>query len=560
MAAQTNIWRATRLFALDIFLFADAAANEFARPRHVTCFKVRNYFARISDSSVLVMLHDLYSTRYLISNLHTDNMRVGCHHIAGVAALSVTSLMLLSLIADLRSNKPHRDHEIQALSQLAIRRSISLQLDTRPSAKAKTTTIFTENHFSPTAAVVGLRLTPACSARGVWPYQLGSHTPRVTASCKLLFNGDNVESRRVRSSMNSWRNSVTDREFLEKLTSNCTQLRRDFSSSFYTSTMEREFPLAYLYLVHYKEGLIQQMIRMMKLHYRPQNVYCIHIDNKSIDWWKLLIRKFSLCFPNVIVPQQNVAIVYATTRILHAHLTCFRELLKSDVKWEYAFNLHSTELPLATNRELVELAKSMRGMNIIDHGEDLSRTNISASSKKKVTHSVKWNEHGKLFYSYRKKFRPPFHITIYKSAASANSGLTRKFVKFMLANKRAKFLARYLKSFPSAVEFFFSTVNHFLDAPGGGALPKGQKMPLLVKRIWFYQTKNSTLCREKHFIHKICIASSSDLPWIREAMKKRWFYFLNKYWLGYDNVLMDCIENALVQRNIEEYKRDCYSQ
>ena len=483
-------------------------------------------------------------------------MRVGFRHIAaGVAALSATSLILFVLTD--WNNLP-RSHEIQAL---ATRRSLSLLDTTDRPVSAKKIIVVTENCCS-TPAAAAVRRTPACSARENRAYRLGSsHTPRgVSASCELLFNGDKVESRRIRTAMNSWRNSVTDKEFLEKLTSNCSQLRETFSDSFYTSTLEREFPLAYMYLVHYKEGLIQQMIRMMKLHYRPQNVYCIHTDKKSPEWWILLIRNFSSCFPNVIVPQQNVAIVYGTTRILHAHLTCFRELLKSDVEWKYAFNLHSTELPLATNRELVELAKNMRGTNIIDPGEDLSRTNISASSKKKITHSIKWDERGKLFYKYRKKFRPPFHITVYKSAASANSGLTRKFVKFMLENKRAKFLARYLKSFPSAVEFFFSTVNHFPDAPGGGASINRQKMPLLVKRIWYYQTENSNLCKENNFIHNICIASSSDLPWIKQAMKKRWFYFLNKYWLGYDHVIMDCIENELVQRNLDEYKQDCYLQ
>lgn len=386
--------------------------------------------------------------------------------------------------------------------------------------------------------------------------RLTRHNPPVAASCKLLSRGDEEERKRVREQMYSWNNTFSDREFMENLASNCTKTRQAFSN-FYTSRVEREFPLAYIFLVHYKEGLIQQLVRLMKFFYRPHNAYCIHIDNKAPSWWKSLVRNLTSCLPNVIVPSQSVYIVYATTRILHAHLCCFRELVKSKIPWQYAFNLHSTELPLATNRDLVELTKSMDGINIVHIGENMSNTEISPSAQNKITHRVTWDNKGKLIYKRRHRLKPPFHLNLFKSAASANSALTRRFVNFMLSDRRAKFLARYLKTFPSAVEFFFSTVNNFPDAPGGRRQLTGRTMPLIVKRIWSHETANSSLCKEKHVVHKICICSASDLPWIIEAMEERKFYFLNKYLIGYDHVVMDCIEDRLVQRNVEEYTRDC---
>lgn len=487
-------------------------------------------------------------------------MRIRWYHMSCLAFLTFTSLVLtmVSLTID---TVPRQPYEVS--SQLQVVRRMSNGADQnrfkptvsnnyQPATNANTNDIW----LNPIEEI-GPKTTAECNASVIWPKQLVRHKPSIAASCERLFEGDENERKRVRSSMNAWKNSVTDMKFLNKLSSNCSLTRETFSSSFYTSKTELEFPLAYLYLVHYKEGLIQQMIRLMKLHYRPHNVYCVHIDNKSPKWWKRAIRRFTSCLPNVIIPTQNVFIIYATTRILHAHLTCFRELTKSDIKWKYAFNLHSTEIPLATNRELVELAKSMHGKNIVDPGENLSSSNISASSLNKITHRIKWDKKGKLVYSLRSKLRPPFDITLYKSAASANSGLTRDFVKYMLTNKRARFLAKYLRSFPSAVEFFFSTVNHFPDAPGGEPLPNNLKMPLLVKRVWLSQALNSSLCKEQHFIHKLCICSSSDLQWIRTAMERKWFYFLNKYWIGYDHVVMDCIERTLIHQNMDEYTSDC---
>lgn len=390
--------------------------------------------------------------------------------------------------------------------------------------------------------------------------RLTRHAPPVSASCDLLFKGDPAERRRVRSVMDGWKSYVSDKQFLRGLASNCTRTRQQFYDNFYTSRVEREFPLAYIFLVHHKEGLIKQYLRLMKFLYRPHNAYCVHMDLKAPKWWKILVLNFASCFPNVIIASESVNVVYGTVRILHAHLSCFRELVKSSHPWRYAINLHSTEIPLATNRELVELAMSMKGVNIIDVGENTSSTWASQAARRKVQNSITWNLSGSRTYHKRSSFQTPFNVSIFKSAASANSALTREFVQFMLTDNRAKTLVRYLHDFESAVELFFSTVNHFHDAPGNRYLLRGRKMPLLAQRIWKFQTLNgSPLCKERRLFHRICIVSSSDLPWLREVMEKKQFYFFNKYWIDYDHVVMDCIENLLVERNVEEHIRDCGS-
>lgn len=390
--------------------------------------------------------------------------------------------------------------------------------------------------------------------------RLTRHNPQVQASCDLLFKGDPEERRKVRSSMDSWKNSLTDKHYLRQLVSNCSTTRQKFLDNFYTSKLEREFPLAYIFLVHHKEGVIQQYLRLLKVLYRPHNVYCIHLDAKSPKWWRILVEQFSKCFSNIIVASKSVDVVYGTVRILQAHLSCFHELLQTELPWYYAINLHGTEVPLTTNRVLVELVKSMKGVNIVDIGENLTSSH-ARHARRKVKLSITWDTNGSRFYHQRTSFHPPFNMTLFKSAASANSALTREFVNFMLTNKRAKELLHFLHDFESAVELFFSTVNHFPDAPGNVyLLEKNKKMPLLAQRVWYFQTQqNASLCIERKLNHRICICSASDLPWLRHKMERRSFYFLNKYWIEYDHVIMDCMEDLLVKKNIEEYTRDCVS-
>ena len=383
------------------------------------------------------------------------------------------------------------------------------------------------------------------------------HSPQISASCELLFQGNYDERRRVRGLLNEWKNSEEDKYYLRKLSFNCTKTRELFFNNFYTSKVEREFPLAYIFLAHYKEGVIQQYIRLLKVFYRPHNVYCIHLDTKSPNWWKILVDKFANCFSNIIIVSK-VDVVYATVRILQAHLSCFRELLRSKLTWKYAINLHGTEVPLTTNRILVDLTRSMKGVNIIDKGTNLTESS-ARHAKRKFRYTITWNKDGDRIYHRRSDFHTPFNMTLFKSAASANSAMTREFVNFMLTDVRAKALLRFLNDFESAVELFFSTVNHFPEAPGNVyLLEKNRKMPLLAQRIWKYQTlMYSPLCMERKLHHRICIVSASDLPWLRMIMDKRKFYFLNKYWIEYDHVVMDCIEDLLVEENVEEYSRDC---
>ena len=64
------------------------------------------------------------------------------------------------------------------------------------------------------------------------------------------------------------------------------------------SDEEAEFPIAYNILIH-KD--IEQMESLLKVIYRPQNTYCIHVDRKSPNYLHNSVHSLAKCPDNVFV-------------------------------------------------------------------------------------------------------------------------------------------------------------------------------------------------------------------------------------------------------------------
>jgi hypothetical protein len=136
---------------------------------------------------------------------------------------------------------------------------------------------------------------------------------------------------------------------------------------------EYEFPLAFSILVYYN---VEQLERLLKLIYRPQNVYCIHIDLKSSIEVHKALESITQCFDNVIISSKLEDVIYAGISRLKADINCMRDLInfknnftynnKMVPKWKYFINLASTEFPLRTNYELTEILRLFNGANDIE--------------------------------------------------------------------------------------------------------------------------------------------------------------------------------------------------
>ncbi len=385
------------------------------------------------------------------------------------------------------------------------------------------------------------------------------HEKKFNANCPLLFKGDKKYARSIKKKLKGWKVESSDLSFMNDFTSDCSKTFQDFTHNFYVSSQEKAFPLAFEFLVYYTPLRIQQYLRLLKNIYRPQNVYCIHIDGKAPDWWTNLFISFANCFPNIIIAKKRIKVNYATSGILYAHFECFQDLLKTSYKWKYVITLHGTELPLVTNREMVNELQKMNGTNLIQKGEDSS--NDTAQSHPWITYKVKSIDDGRKIILTNETLGPiPYNLKILKSAASANSALSRNFISFIFTDKRSLALAEFLKDVRSAVEMFFNTINLLPEAPGGyhSFHGNGSSMPLVAKRYWVFRRKTfKKFCFGRKLVHNICIVGAGDLVSLGRASENQDWWFHNKYFIEYDHVVMNCMENLLLQRNANEYKQDC---
>ena len=373
--------------------------------------------------------------------------------------------------------------------------------------------------------------------------------PLLNPLCEKLFSGDGTEQSRVRNAQQHL-HLPSDAEIFAKYSrNNCSFVQDDFNNNFYISQDEIDFPIAYEMLIYYQKNRFLQALNLLKFIYRPQNMYCLHIDKNSPNWWINEVRSFTSCLPNIFVAKKLIRIRYGSVSILDAHLSCLSELLTVPHKWKYVLTLHSPEIALITNRDIVKNLKGLKGGNIVSGG-------VNASSPKSgYAHS--WLMHKKVFPgSPPGELGPLPSFTVYKSAESINSAMTRDFVKYVLTNSKAIALRKRLEYTQSAEEFFFVTLDTLEDAPGNRIKLEadGLKMPRFSRRLWAHGKMKG--CAEGYIRHTICIVSAKDLPNVKDEMEHGlWFY--NKYLIDYDYVINDCIQLLLLQKNFDMYRQEC---
>jgi hypothetical protein len=216
-------------------------------------------------------------------------------------------------------------------------------------------------------------------------------------------------------------------------------------------SFEEKFPLAFVILTYEN---VEQFERLLKAIYRPQNVYCIHVDAKSTIVFKEAIKSIARCFHNVFITTKLEKIVYASYSRLKADINCMNDLIKFksmkkhpdlaaknfSTNWKYLLNLASTEFPLRTNYELTRILNIFNGANDIETMIDLQttkhRVEYSWKVKKKPNTSFEY-----LVRTKKLKTKVPHNYTIAKGITYC--AFSRKFVEYALTNKYAKDLLKW---------------------------------------------------------------------------------------------------------------------
>ena len=372
--------------------------------------------------------------------------------------------------------------------------------------------------------------------------------PVIERNCTKIFAGDQQEVRRVMRQNSGWTNEVSDHKLLQ-MVGNCSWVREYLHDVMYTTKLERSFPIAYAFVVYESP---QQVLRLLKVLYRPTHYYCIHPDRKS-GLMASIFSEIAACLDNVIIPLNVIEVTWGHYSLLEAQLSClsdlvqWREKLPEENKWKYVINLCGKELPLVSTHATVSALSKLSGTSSIV-----------------VTHEEKFNDEVK---SRLHGWTVPHNIALYKSMAYV--ALSHQFIIFLLKNPTAVELRLFFKGCTIPEELFYATIYMLPGAPGGYD-HKLWRLYFHVSRYIWLTSGNTAPCNGER-IHWICIITAGDMKLVAGESSPHGLaagyggvrpgeataLFHNKYFMEFDHTVMDCMEERLVGMNRLEYQQDC---
>ena len=365
--------------------------------------------------------------------------------------------------------------------------------------------------------------------------------PEVRVNCSRVISGDKKEINRSKLALLGWKNSLSGKVLMRKM-ENCSWFRDNFSDNLYNSKLEKSFPIAFTFVVHNNP---QQVLRLLRLLYRPQNSYCIHCDVKSPH--KAFFQKIANCFENVITPSKVENVVWGRNTIMEAQMNCMTDLLalrtRQKHKWRYVINLCGKELPLKTNKEMVLQLMRLNGTSSVIPFKIPAGNLHRIRRVKNYTNVVSsllgssFNESG-----------------FYKSVSY--NAISLKFAKFLAFNTTAKKFHEFFKQCQHSEEHFYATMYMLPGVPGGynANIPPDHYFNLEAT-FWIYRKPHRNCAGLVK--HSVCIITAIDLSKVMLYHNKSNHFFHNKYFMEVDHTVMTCMEERIVAKNKLEYEEEC---
>ncbi|XP_039720605.1 beta-1,3-galactosyl-O-glycosyl-glycoprotein beta-1,6-N-acetylglucosaminyltransferase 7-like isoform X1 [Pteropus medius] len=225
------------------------------------------------------------------------------------------------------------------------------------------------------------------------------------------------------------------------------------------SAEEGNFSLAYIITVPKELATFVQLLRAI---YVPQNVYCIHVDEKAPKKYQTAVQTLVSCFENVFISSKREKVANTGFTRLQADINCMKDLVRSKFQWNYVINLCGQDFPIKTNKEIIHYIRSKWNDKNITPGVIQPPNTKSQMSQSRPESTPE----GSIYVSPNKIFKdkPPHNLTIY--FGSAHYVLTRKFVQFVLTDIRAKDMLQWSKDIHSPERHYWVTLNRLKDAPG----------------------------------------------------------------------------------------------
>ncbi|XP_041042962.1 beta-1,3-galactosyl-O-glycosyl-glycoprotein beta-1,6-N-acetylglucosaminyltransferase 4-like isoform X4 [Carcharodon carcharias] len=364
---------------------------------------------------------------------------------------------------------------------------------------------------------------------------------KLEINCTAIYESSSVE---VGKTLEIRKGNIVDLEDedVELMTSDCAQYlsQRGYQNKL-VSEEEKEYPLAFSMVVHKDAIMVERSLRMI---YMPQNIYCIHYDQKSSNSFKTAIDNLAKCFPNVFIASKLELVHYAHISRLQADLNCLSDLLQSSVQWKYVINLCGQDLPLRSNFELVSELKKLNGANMLESMKP------SDTKKERFTyrHELQDNSNEDEQVPFKTgvvKEPAPHNIKIF--TGSAYFVLSYDFVKYITHSIVAKDFLAWSADTYSPDEHFWATMVRVPGVPGELSWPEAEVTDLQSKvRLVKWSYLEGALyppCTGTHR-RSVCIYGSAELNWLLNYGH----WFANKFDSKVDPVLIKCLELKISER------------
>ncbi|XP_051924243.1 beta-1,3-galactosyl-O-glycosyl-glycoprotein beta-1,6-N-acetylglucosaminyltransferase 4 [Hippocampus zosterae] len=368
----------------------------------------------------------------------------------------------------------------------------------------------------------------------------GIHSHTYDVNCTAIYELDPVEIGKALEIKQKVLVPVDD-ESTVSLTSDCPAfMKTRHYNGVLISELEHNFPLAYSLVVHKNAPMVERILHAI---YAPQNIYCIHYDQKSSPAFIKAMENLARCVPSVFIASKLESVKYAHVSRLNADLNCLSDLLRSEVKWKYVINLCGQDFPLKSNNELVRELRQLNGSNMLES----SRPSELKKQRFNFHHELKTVPHE--YHSIPVKTAiakdvPPHGIMVF--IGSAYFVLSRQFVNYISSSKVAMDFLAWSADTYSPDEHFWATLVRMPGVPGHIARSEPDITDLksktrLVK--WSYLEGHLyPPCTGTH-VRSVCIYGAAELRWLLNDGH----WFANKFDPKVDPILISCLEEKLME-------------
>ncbi|ELW71203.1 Beta-1,3-galactosyl-O-glycosyl-glycoprotein beta-1,6-N-acetylglucosaminyltransferase 7 [Tupaia chinensis] len=241
-------------------------------------------------------------------------------------------------------------------------------------------------------------------------------------------------------------------------------------------------------------------VQLLRAIYAPQNVYCVHVDEKAPKKFKTAVHTLVNCFENVFISSENEKAASAGFPRLQAEINCMKDLVHAKLQWSYVINLRGQDFPIKTNKEIIRHIRSKWTDKNIAPGV-IQTPNAKAQTSQS---HPELSPEGHIRVSPHRRFKdePLHNVTIY--SGSAHYILTRKFVEFLLTDVRAKAMLQWAKGMRSPEQHYWVTLSRLRG----------------------------------HYVQDACVFGPGDLPWIIQSPS----LFASKFEPSAEPLVVLCLE------------------